>query len=52
MDREAESFVGRGFSHDTTTSGKGAALAAEVQLSLIQDECDYRIYVVSAAKAG
>jgi hypothetical protein len=31
-DREAESFVGRGFGHGTTTSEKGAALAAEVQL--------------------
>jgi hypothetical protein len=32
VDREAESFAGRGFSHDTTTCESGAALAAEVQL--------------------
>jgi hypothetical protein len=32
VDREAESFAGRGFSHNTATSENGAALAAEVQL--------------------
>jgi len=32
VDGETARFVGRGFSHDTTTSEKGAAVAAEAQL--------------------